>query len=319
MDSELAAGRHHEVIGELTDLANQHPLNERVPAQLMIGLYRAGRQAEALEVFQRTRRRMATDLGVEPGNALQTLEAAILAHDPAIEWAAEAQRAEPDTSTTWPLADGALGGCRRAAEAGLGDPGPVGGRSPARDHLLTGWRPSAGRPGRSDDRMHGIGGVGKTTTAIEYAHRYAEHYDIAWWIPAENPTLIPDRLAALGRALGLASDTDTTDTAIAPAVRRPPRPGPVAADLRQRRGPRSAQPVPAARARAHPDHLPQPRLARRRHPHPGTNFHRPESVAVAAAPPTVHQPTPTRTASPTPSATSRSRSTRPRPCSRTPA
>ena len=85
VDAELALGEHAAVVGELEALVRQHPLRERLEGQLMLALYRSGRQAEALERYRQTRRELVDELGIEPGPALQELERAILAHDPALK------------------------------------------------------------------------------------------------------------------------------------------------------------------------------------------------------------------------------------------
>jgi predicted ATPase/DNA-binding SARP family transcriptional activator len=90
-DAELACGRHHAVVAELEARSAEHPLRERTTAQLMLALYRSGRQADALEAHARTRRALADELGLEAGRELKELERAILNHDPALAAPAEAQ------------------------------------------------------------------------------------------------------------------------------------------------------------------------------------------------------------------------------------
>jgi YVTN family beta-propeller protein len=85
IDAELALGRHAQAIGELEVLVADHPHRERLRAQLMLALYRAGRQAEALEEYGKARRALVDELGLEPGRELEELQRAILAHDRALD------------------------------------------------------------------------------------------------------------------------------------------------------------------------------------------------------------------------------------------
>ena len=84
IEADLALGRHSELVGELESLVAAHPLRERFRGQLMLALYRCGRQAEALETYREARRLLVDELGLEPSQALQRLEKAILVQDPAL-------------------------------------------------------------------------------------------------------------------------------------------------------------------------------------------------------------------------------------------
>ena len=84
IDSQLALGRHAEVIADLEALVREQPFRERPRGQLMLALYRCGRQADALEAFQEARRALVEELAVEPGNPLRELEQRILRQDPSL-------------------------------------------------------------------------------------------------------------------------------------------------------------------------------------------------------------------------------------------
>jgi YVTN family beta-propeller protein len=85
IDAELALGEHTQLVSELEGLVHEHPLRERLIAQLMLALYRSGRQADALDRYRVARGRLVEELGLEPGRELQQLERAILSQDPGLE------------------------------------------------------------------------------------------------------------------------------------------------------------------------------------------------------------------------------------------
>jgi DNA-binding SARP family transcriptional activator len=85
IEAQLELGRHARVIPELENLIAAHPFRERLRGQLMLALYRDGRQAEALDVYRRTREEFVAELGIEPGPTLQKLEQAILRQDPSLD------------------------------------------------------------------------------------------------------------------------------------------------------------------------------------------------------------------------------------------
>jgi DNA-binding SARP family transcriptional activator len=98
--ADLVLGRHEQLVGELQALCRQHPLRERLWELLILALYRAGRQAEALRAYTEVRERLAGELGIDPGPALRELQGRILAQDPSLALASPA----PAPAATAPAA-----------------------------------------------------------------------------------------------------------------------------------------------------------------------------------------------------------------------
>ena len=98
LTAKLELGHHHHVIGLAEAAIAEHPVQEALWGQLMLSLYRSGRQAEALQTYQRLRETLVDELGLEPTPQLARLEQSILQHDPELEWTGRA--AGPDDGAT---------------------------------------------------------------------------------------------------------------------------------------------------------------------------------------------------------------------------
>jgi YVTN family beta-propeller protein len=112
IEADLALGEHGKLAPELETLVREHPARERFRAQLILALYRSGRQAEALESYRDARRALVDELGIDPSRELQELERAILTQDPAID-------APPQAAATAPHAESPSAERRRRGGAGL--------------------------------------------------------------------------------------------------------------------------------------------------------------------------------------------------------
>ena len=131
VEADLALGRHAELVPELESAVARRPLRERLRAQLMLALYRSGRQADALEAYREARRVLVDELGIEPSRALHELQAAILRQDPSLEPAPRPSVAEVPTDRSVLLL------VRDAANAdALADVGAALASSPRRELIL---------------------------------------------------------------------------------------------------------------------------------------------------------------------------------------
>ena len=115
IEAELALGRHAALCPELEQLVAEHPLRERLRGQLMLALYRSGRQAEALETYHAGRSLLAKELAVEPGPQLKQLQLAVLGQDTALDLRQAAARASPAPPAASPAEEVSAGSAPQAA------------------------------------------------------------------------------------------------------------------------------------------------------------------------------------------------------------
>ena len=156
IDADLALGRHDTLTAELEQLAAEHPLRERLHGQLMLALYRCGRQAEALAAYRRARDLLAGELGIDPGEPLRRLHASVLAQDSALDWGGGRETmAEGYRAGVGLPAPDRRGPRRAAVSRMLG-----GGRRRAGGCWWLAWR-SRSPPLRSSSRWPGRGRAGQ--------------------------------------------------------------------------------------------------------------------------------------------------------------
>jgi len=159
IEADLRLGRHAELVPELETFASTDPLREGVHGQLMLALYRAGRQADAIEAYRRLRARLVEELAVEPGTPVQRLYRSILAADPSLD-------------TPFPPVRAGRGEVCAQLPPDVAD---FTGRESAIALLETPLA-RAGRTAVPVVAVAGEAGVGKTTLAVHCAHRLGRRY-----------------------------------------------------------------------------------------------------------------------------------------------
>ena len=205
-DLLLRRGEHGRLLPEVTAAAERHPLDERLLGQLMLTLYRCGRQADALERYRQLRERLADELGSDPGPELRELHQCILRHDPALALRAAAPGPDPGG----PVPDAAPAR-PRPAQLPLDVAGFTGRDDDLRrlDRLVSGPVPDG--PARTVviTAIGGTAGVGKTALAVHWAHRVAGRFpdgqlyvNLRGYDP-EQPVRPADALARFLTALGV--------------------------------------------------------------------------------------------------------------------
>ena len=190
IEADLAAGRAADVVAELDALVAEHPLREGFWRQLMLALYRTGRQSEALRAYRRASDHLRDELGLEPGAALQRLEHAILVQDESLDAEERSVAAGPTVVALPKPLTSFVGREREVTEVS---------DLLERSRLVT---------------LTGAGGSGKTRLALETAVRTSADVEGVWLVELAglvDPTLVPQAVAS---ALGLREDSERTAEAI---------------------------------------------------------------------------------------------------------
>ncbi len=207
VELELAAGAHDRLVAELEALVADHPLRERLVAQLMLARYRCGRQADALDAYRALADRLAGELGIDPGAEVRRLHTSVLHKDPSLDLAVGAAGASPaddemPTLTPSQLPSDVYGFTGRAADL-------------ARlDRLLT---DGGARPAAVISAIAGTAGVGKTALAVHWSHQVRDEFPdgqlyINLYGYSPMPAVRPiDALSRLLRALGVPAEKVPTE------------------------------------------------------------------------------------------------------------
>ena len=210
IDAELELGRHEDLVPELQALTGEQPLHEHFRGQLMLALYRCGRQAEALDEFRALRRSLHDELAVEPGAALRQLHERILAADPALAGASAPEAAVSAHAVSSPAVSSAAAQRPVSVPAQLPpDLADFTGRDTETKYLcdLFSGRPAPGPGAPVIATVSGLGGVGKTALAVHVAHGLTGRFsdgqlfaDLrgAGPVPAAASEVLGDFLHALG-------------------------------------------------------------------------------------------------------------------------